>query len=205
MTTSIMYKKGPLIISADTNYQGYTYDTEKKVCTPTNHRTAPKWETVRGIWPSIIPGNSFMDIGASMGFFCFKAVEHGASKSIGIESHGDYFNAVKSVCGDIIDYHQCRFPAINGLSADVVMALSIVHHLLQSHGIETVAQQLADVTKKALIVEWIGVDDRTQAKYGYGENHKWEKMQAVLEQSFADIQFVGFGHHETRKIYLCQK
>jgi SAM-dependent methyltransferase len=204
-TTSIMRKRGNLIISDDTNYQGYQYDIDKKICTPTNHRTIPKWQTIKSIWPEIIQGNSFIDIGASMGFFCFKAIEFGAIKAIGIEDNSNYFNAVKGVSGDIIEYHKLRFPNIEDLKADVVMALSVIHHILQNNTIENVSRKLSSITNKTLIIEWIDKNDRTNEKYKYGELHKWENMQSILGDHFQNIKLIGNGHHETRKIYLCQK
>jgi len=205
MTTSIIREEGDLIVSENTNYQGYTFNKSTKVCTPTNHRTIPKWEALKGIWPDIIPNNSFMDLGSSMGFFCFKAVEFGATRSIGVESHSSYFNAVSKVCGDFVEYVNARFPTINGLQSDVVMALSLIHHLSRGYSLEQIAEDLSNATEKFLIIEWIGKDDRTNAKYHYEESHSWENMEFFLLERFKTVEFINHGHHKARLIFLCSK
>ena len=202
MTTDFMRIEDGKIISENTNYQGYTYDIESNICTPTNHRTIPKWKAVGDVFEKIVKGSSFMDIGASMGFFCFKALECGATMSTGIEANSGYHKSVEMVCGDKIKYINDKFPG-PCVGADVVMALSLVHHLSRSNSLEVIADELANVTGKHLIIEWIGNDDRTSAKYDYNDSYSWEKMDGYLRKHFESVEFVNYGHHQTRSIYLC--
>ena len=68
-TTNIITYEEPWLISADTNYQGYRVNLETGECIPTGKRVLRKWEALKDIFPGLVAGKSFMDIGCAQGFF----------------------------------------------------------------------------------------------------------------------------------------
>jgi len=214
-TTSIIRREGDLLISEPTNYQGYTLDTQTGLCTPTNGRSIPKWDAVKDVFPDIIRGRSFMDIGSAQGFFCWKALECGATHAIGVERRDTYWR-------ELHQWLAPGFPAsknfqwvksvwpfqTQNVQEDVVMCLSIVHHLFPRVSLATILQDLANSTARYLFVEWIGRADKMVIKKGWvGQHPEYDREQFVIiaQRIFDTVTFVHEGHHASRAIYLMEK
>jgi len=208
MTTNIVRVENNTIISAETNYQGFVYDIEKNSCKPTGNRTPFKWSTLKEIFPSIVKGSSFMDIGANFGFFCFKALEHECSYTVGIEANKNYYesinNVLKSKKIENFEWVYGRFPEISK-EVDVVMALSIVHHLFSKMSLEKIVLNIKKCAKKHAIIEWVDRNDSSVKKYGYDKNfpeYNKFKFDDLLNNNFNVVKDIGKGHHSSRIIYL---
>lgn len=214
-TTSIIRKENGLLTSAPTNYQGYTLDIKTGLCTPTNGRSIPKWGAVKDIFPSVVKGRDFMDIGSAQGFFCWKALECGASQAVGIELRDRYWQELRQwlIVGFPASKHfrwlNLSWPSQTLLlHADVVMCLSLVHHLFPRMSLATILQALAATTTHYLFVEWIGRADKMVIKKGWvGQHPEYTREQFLLtaQRYFAKTTFIHEGHHASRAIYLMEK
>lgn len=215
MTTNIIRIEQDCIISEETNYQGFAYDCVQNKCTPRGHRTTLKWKTLRSVFPALVKGNSFIDIGANFGFFCFKAMEHGCTHTIAIEAFKDYLEPIVQAINEKnltkIEYVLGVFPEVakkENLSADVVMGLSLVHHLFVKYSLEIIIEDFFNITNKYMIVEWIDRDDEMAKKHGFVEAHpeyNKKKFEQIISGIFSKWGYIGEGHHPTRFIYLLTK
>lgn len=208
MTTSIVRIEGDVIISEATNYQGFTYDVINNKCEPVGVRTPFKWDTLKEVFPRIVKDASFLDIGANFGFFCFKALECGCSLTVGIEANETYHNSVNTVLKQKniqnFKWIHGRFPAVRERT-DVVMALSLVHHMFSKMSLEEIINSIKECTNKYAIVEWIDRDDNMVKKYKYDQNfpeYNRQNFEKIMNDNFSSVEDVGEGHHATRTIYL---
>lgn len=207
MTTSIVRQEGNWIISEDTNYQGFRYNTESLHCVPTNHRARRKWAAVESVFSELVYNRSFMDIGANHGFFCFKALEHHTSLSIGIEPNSEYYQSVTNILPvHSLDWRRMSWPFRN-LQADVVMFLSMLHHFCPGKMLmEDVFRALYYNAHDCVICEWVGLDDIWMADKNINTNeYNHDVFLLTANSLFESVIELGPGHHNTRKIYLLEK
>jgi len=212
-TTSNMSYNHPLIVSDDTNYQGFNYNIETKKCEPTNHRTIGKWKTLGSYFEDgLVKGKSFADIGANFGFFNFKALENGCTKTVAIESSKDYAKELKKCLNkskiENFDLIVGKYPKdVKELKVDVLMAMSILHHLYSKNKLEECVKEILSRTKKNLIIEWIDVDDRSMKRKKHNLNKDYTKsnFERILSEQCKSVKQIGEGHHDTRMIYLASK
>ena len=215
MTTNIIRCDGNFIISEPTNYQGFIYDCSKNICIPTGHRTPLKWDALKDIFPGLVFEKSFMDIGSNFGFFGFKALEHKCKNVIAIESFKDYYqpisDAVKHQNINNFQWVLGNFPKILEvipLEADVVMGLSLIHHMSPKYSLGKIVEELSKITKNNLIVEWIDREDDMVKKHGYLDKHpeyNRKNFEDELSKMFKKWNYIGNGHHLTRFIYTANK
>lgn len=208
MTTNIIRIEDNKIISEPTNYQGFTYNLITRECVPTGNRTPLKWDTLKNIFPGIVKDSSFLDLGANFGFFCFKALECGCDNTIGIEANKDYFEPVnvvlKSEGVKNFKWLYGRFPQVSD-NADVVMALSLVHHLFSKMPLHDIIYHIKSCSNRFVIIEWIDRDDDSVKKYKYDKRfpeYNKTEFENILYQNFKSVENIGEGHHSTRTIYL---
>lgn len=211
MTTAIVTTEGNTIISAKTNYQGYTFDADASICTPTNNRCIPKWNAVKGVFPSLVRRHTFMDIGASFGFFCLKALECGATKSTGLERHQPYYQATMDALLKVpvpgLEWVNGDWPE-TGHTADVVMILAVIHHLFPQRPLEWILDNLWKSSDQWVIAEWIARDDKQVQRKGYTGRHPEYNQERFLElanERFSAVDYLGNSHHKTRFVYLLEK
>lgn len=213
MTTNIIRIEDNYIISEETNYQGFIYDCSLNKCSPKGHRTILKWKTLESIFPLLVKNRSFLDIGANFGFFCFKALEHGCSHTIAIEAYKDYYDpivrAIEEKGLSKIKYILGEYPKITGITADVVMGISLVHHLFaKKYSLEKIVENLFNISNRYVIVEWIDRNDAMTIKHGFLENHpeyNKKNFEDIISINFSEWNYIGEGHHPTRFIYLLTK
>lgn len=204
MTTAIVCVQDNCLISEDTNYQGFVWDSEALVCTPTNSRVLKKWATLEPHFPALVKNKSFLDIGANMGFFCFKALEHGAQAVTGLEKHLPYFNSLASALRHLdpatrnLTWVHVKWPTED--RADVVMMLSMVHHLLARMSLEEILERLRQAAPVA-IFEWVEPWDAMAKRKGYLDYPPRHMFLDYACENFGGFQCLGFGHHRSRFIY----
>lgn len=211
MTTSIVTTKLNTIISADTNYQGFTYDVWTGICTPTNNRCILKWNVVKELFPGLRRGRTFLDIGASFGFFCFKALEYGAGLSTGLEKHPPYYRATADALLKVpvpgLEWVNGDWPH-TGHRADVVMIMSVIHHLFPQRPLEQILDDLFACSNHWVIAEWISREDKQVRRKGFADKHpeyNQERFLALARKRFRSVKFLGNSHHATRFVYLMEK
>jgi hypothetical protein len=206
MTTAIVTVEDGCIVSAKTNYQGFTYNPATNLCAPTNNRVVRKWAVVRDVFPELVRGRSFMDLGANFGFFNFKALECGAAHTIGIEAHEPYHAALAAALARVpvpgLEWVCARWPTTH--QADVVMALSLVHHLAMKTPLERILDDLRAGAHEAVIAEWIDPEDKQATRKGLHERPEYTRARwlALARERFSTVELLGHGHHDTRLVYL---
>jgi len=210
-TAIVTVTPGGQIVSAKTNYQGFLYDPASGVCTTSNRRCLEKWLTVKEVFLDLMEGHSFMDIGANLGYFCFKALEWGATKSIGLEKHLPYHQAMMEALLQVpvprLEWVNGEWPA-TGHRADVVMILSVIHHLFPRTSLEQILDDLWQSSNQWVIAEWIARDDKQVQRKGFAvrrPEYNQEHFLALVRERFSSVEFLGNGHHDTRFVYLLEK
>lgn len=210
-TTCIVRVEDGKLISAETNYQGYIWDPKVTTCTPTGKRSVAKWKAVQQIFPSLVKGREFIDIGASFGFFCFKALECNASWVTGVERHKPYWQAIQDAPMHTAHFTWLckRFPReTEHLHGDVVMCLSLIHHLFPSHSLYAILYYLREMTIEWLFIEWISPEDRAIVRKGWAEKHpeyNFGQFKTLARGLFSSMEPINPGHHATRYVYLLGK
>jgi hypothetical protein len=208
-TTAIVTVENGCIVSAPTNYQGHTFCPATNVCTATNKRTVRKWATLERVFPALVRGRTFMDLGANFCFFCFKALQHGATRAIGIEAHEPYHAALAAVLEQApvpgLEWVHARWPSKH--RADVVMALSLVHHLAVKTPLAQILDDLQAGTGHCAIVEWVDPEDKQATRKGLHEREGYNHTHflRLVRARFPGVELVGHGHHQTRWIYLLRQ
>jgi SAM-dependent methyltransferase len=211
-TTAIAYQENRVIVSADTNYQGFEYDPVSEICTPTNKRMILKWAALKDVFPALVQDKGVIDLGANFGFLCFKAIEHGAHWAVAVESKAEYLDPMFVLCRWLerrVRWTRLKFPRDTGhMNADVVCCLSLLHHVFPKCSLEDVLDALHEMANEAVILEWISPEDRAIVRKGWGPSHPEYNEERFLELArdrFGEVAFVAHGHHDTRKIYLLKK
>ena len=206
--------KSPFIQASKDLYQSYTFDVDRLTCYPGNNRTRAKWDALKDVFPKIVRDRTFMDIGAAQGFFCFKALDLCATHVIGVEKRESYWRSVEEALNAAnrsrllplsMEYLCLSFPgATKHLEAEVVMALSLSHHLARNG--MYFGQQLdkfAQLTKRTLLIEFIAPED-AQVDFCYSW-YSQEVFEKAGRDRFRAIERIGHGHHPTRHIYRMDK
>lgn len=208
-TTCIVELTEKKLISAPTNYQGFEYDLDEKTCTPTNKRAKKKWAAVEHLFPRVVEDHTFVDLGANFGFFCYKALECGAMRATAVEGHKQYYEAM-APAQDLerrCEWIHARFPqGTHHIGGDVVMCMSLLHHVFPKCSLGDILTALHNMTYDAVIVEWIGRDDRAIVRKGWAGQHPEYNLARFRDLSRrlfrGGIYRIGEGHHDTRTIYL---
>ncbi len=214
MTTSIIRREDSTVISENTNYQGFVYDYANNVCTPTGSRVVPKWKLLRNVFPELVRGKRFIDIGANSGFFCFKAVEHGCRQAVGIEAEDKYYRPVKRTleARPLVNFAWIKgvFPDIlttTSLEGDVVMALSVLHHIFPRTSLNETIRVFEEITSSHLIIEWIDLNDDRMGKKRFSRYPEYRRpyFENLLSKTFPKWKVLGRSHKDSRFVYLVSK
>jgi hypothetical protein len=216
--TKILKVRDKCIVAARTNYQGFVYDTEKNVCTPTNARMKKKWAAVEAVFPDLVRGRSFLDIGACFGFFCFKALEHGARLPIGLEMNENFYRPVADALlelrisgkadspGPWMAWIKKKWPT--DVKADVVMAMSVLQYIFPDLSLTGFLDRIKWSARVAALVEFPRREDSTVIKEGWLDDHQEytrANFEALARERFASVECLGLGHTNTRHVYLLRK
>lgn len=125
-----------------------------------------------------------------------------------------------SLCNPTLDYYkdypiaQCgielwRKNAYVRFKSDVVIALTIIHHLVfaQQLSFEEIICQLSLFSNKYLIIEFVDQTDRYITDF-LKDGFEWytkENFEAQLKQKYRVLDIKGSTPCETRWIYICEK
>jgi len=216
MTTSMVRVEKKTIVSADSNYQGFRFDTESLTCTPTNNRVKRKWAVLERVFPDLVQDRSVLDIGANHGFFCFMALAHGARGVIGIERNPTYYaavhDAIQKIDSDYIREHmlwkKLSFPEeVWSYQQDVVIFISMIHHVYPKYNLDYILSHISRLASHAAIVEFVCPEDKQVQKQSWAGDPEYTEGEflRLSEWHFGKVSLVGDGHHPTRHIYLLER
>jgi len=110
--------------------------------------------TAAEIFGDDLAGKSVLDVGASLGFFCFEAEKRGATDVVGIDVHPESVRKARLLAE--MKGSQAQFVVGNLESTyldrkfDQVFCLNVLHHL---HDPIAALNRLIDITKEKLILE----------------------------------------------------
>jgi len=204
---------GDTIVAAPTNYQGFVYNRLTGECKPNNPRMIAKWKAVEQVFPYLVRGLTFLDIGSLHGFFCLKALEHGAIRATGIEMNENFFrpmmDAITKLPIPYLAWVKAKWPD-GHLHAEVTMALSLIHHLVFRDGmeLERIISELCACTDMVCIAEMVGLEEPGVIRYMESKNvpgYSTEAFERLARDKFASIEKIGVGHCPDRPIYLLWK
>ena len=201
---------GDTIIAAATNYQGFVYNRPTGDCKPNNPRMLAKWKAVERIFPDLVRGRTFLDIGSLHGFFCLKALEHGAIRATGIEMNENFFRPMMDALMKLpvpnLVWVKATWPD-GHLHADVTMAMSLIHHLVFRSGmaLESIISELHACTDIVCIAEMVGRKEPGVIRYMETQDapgYSTETFERLAREKFASIEQIGVGHCPDRPVYL---
>lgn len=111
--------------------------------------------TAEIVFERSVEGRSVLDIGCALGYFCFEAEKHGASRVVGAELKDGRFrsaNLLKGVLESRVEFVQKNLLAEEPTeNFDVVLALNLIHHLPEPI---TSLQRLTALASERLILEF---------------------------------------------------
>jgi 2-polyprenyl-3-methyl-5-hydroxy-6-metoxy-1,4-benzoquinol methylase len=177
-----------------------------------NAKSRRKLSALEASLGGVLAGRTFMDIGCHHGMLCFKAVELGAASALGIDREPERAlridRAARELGAGRVSFRQGEFPRIDA-SADVVLVLSVLHHLFDQTGsLDAIVARLAALTRHTLLIEWIAPEDASVSL----ERYAWRSAGAYTEGRFLEAlgaHFAGYervasGHRDTRHLYRCR-
>jgi len=204
---------GDLILAANTNYQGFSYNRLTGECHPNNPRMLAKWQAVERVFPDLVCGRTFLDIGSLHGFFCLKALEHGAKRATGIESNEGFFRPMMDAITKLpipnLAWIKAKWPD-GHLRAEVTMAMSLIHHLVFKDGmeLERIISELCACTDVVCIAEMVGLEEPGVIRYMETQDapdYSTDTFERLAHERFASIEQIGVGHCPDRPVYLLWK
>jgi len=196
------------IIGPASNYQGYIYDVAANECRPTNDRMRARWAAICDFFPDLVMGKTVLDIGAHQGFFCFKALEHGATAVIGIESNENFYRPVADALTILpvskLEWIKARWPATDH-QADVVVLLSTIHHLYPVMSLLEIVAALERSTGQIAIVDFPDEHDANVEQQGHDPiEYNLTVFDGLVRINFQAIS-IKTGYNPTRHLYILRK
>lgn len=197
------------IIGAASNYQGYIYDVAANECQPTNDRMRARWAAICGFFPDMVMGKTVLDIGAHQGFFCFKALEHGATAVIGIESNENFYRPLADALTispvSKLEWIKAQWPTTDH-RADVVILLSTIHHLYPAMQLSEIVTTLAAYTGQVAIVDFPDENDANVRQQGHDPAaYNLRDFDGLVRDAFSEVEVVAAGYNPARHLYILRK
>jgi SAM-dependent methyltransferase len=142
--------------------------------------------TARIILPQDMSGQSFVDIGCSLGFFCFEAKRRGASRSVGLDFAAENVRRgriLADVLGLPVEFRQYDIDHESmGEIFDHVICLNVLHHLANPIlGLDRVIA----ATRRQLTLELatFGAHDRRKLGLGWLQQRFLSRSPSLLVAS----------------------
>jgi len=201
---------GNTIVAAPTNYQGFVYSRLTGECKPNNPRMIAKWKAVEQVFPGLVCDQTFLDVGSAHGFFCLKALEHGARRATGIEMNENLFRPMLAAITKLpvprLSWVKTRWPD-GHLHADVTMAMSLIHHLVfrDDMSLWDIVLGLYACTDVVCIAEMVGRKEPGVIRYMEKQDkpdYSTENFEHIAKSVFAKVDWIGTGHCPDRPVYL---
>jgi 2-polyprenyl-3-methyl-5-hydroxy-6-metoxy-1,4-benzoquinol methylase len=118
------------------------------------------------IFPDDFRGQSILDIGCGLGYFCFEAEKRNAGRIVGIEYKESRYRQIlilKDILNSKIEVVKCNFEEDDYSGEfDYVLLLNVIHHLKDPI---KVLRRIASMVKKRFIIEFPTFTDRKLISY----------------------------------------
>ncbi|MBX6320542.1 MAG: methyltransferase domain-containing protein [Rhodospirillaceae bacterium] len=128
--------------------------------------------TAKLILPDDLSGQSVLDVGCSLGFFCFAARSRGAARVVGLDLEAENVRKARilaDVLGEPVEFaqHDVEKHPIDG-RFDHVLCLNVLHHLADPIG---ALDRLIGATRGRLVLELatFGLHDRRKLGIGWAQ------------------------------------
>lgn len=110
--------------------------------------------TARAILPATLNGESLLDVGSALGFFCFEARRRGAGRVVGLDVDPDHVRKARllaEILGLSVEFRAGDLERQDiGERFDHVLCLNVLHHLADPiHGLD----RLIAATRRRLVLE----------------------------------------------------
>ncbi len=148
-------------------YQAFELQPHGLLVSPNDHALRRKQELLTPYFcPRFLGARTFLDLGASAGFFSFWALQNGAEKVTAVDMDETYLGMIATAQRKF-NYRNLEIRRANVAEwhepADVVLALALLHWIYSctsSFGsLDAAVQKLAQLTKYILLVEWVDPAD----------------------------------------------
>lgn len=143
-------------------------------------------------FPNDFHGQSLLDIGCGLGYFCFEAEKRSAGKVVGIELKETRYRQMlllKDILGSKVVAVNCDFEK-DGYDGDFdyILLLNVIHHLKEPL---QVLRRIAHMTRKRFILEFPTFKDRKfkrSAKIFWGSFYNRLPLIGVSSLSNSEIK-----------------
>lgn len=123
--------------------------------------------TARRIFPDDMTGKTLLDLGCKYGYFCFEALERGASRAVGLDIDPDSVRKARRLaeCLGLEASFEVRDIEARPIdeSFDYVLCLNLLHHMKNPIA---VLDALVSVTRERLVLEVASVGRHDRRKIG---------------------------------------
>lgn len=125
------------------------------------------------VLPTSLDGQTLLDIGCALGYFCFEAEKRGASRVLGIEMNEKRHRhalQLKAVLESRVEFARADILAEPpGEQFDTVLFLNVIHHLREPM---RALRQVAALTRERLVIEFPDFGDE-KFKLSAGIRFPW--------------------------------
>ncbi|MFQ5628092.1 MAG: methyltransferase domain-containing protein [bacterium] len=119
-------------------------------------------------------GKSILDVGSAQGYFCFEALERGASRAVGWEIDSNRLRQARAIAEmrkSPVEFHELNIEEDTPQEAfDIVLLLNVLHHLSDPIA---VLDKLIQVTRETLILEIASFGRHDRKRLGLSIFQSW--------------------------------
>ena len=198
------------------------FNINKTLLNPIDNQLKLKSNLLKPILEEIVLNDSFLDIGASNGYFTYLAISLGFKNGTIVEHDNEYTNNILEINNkyDIknINILNQKFQDISLLkNYDVVCMLALIHWIYScteiNSNFDNILSKLSKITNNILILEWIDKDDPAIKLFNHTSfNHNLIKEEYCetnfiksINKYFNSFYVLPSYLHKTRKIYVIYK
>lgn len=202
------------------SYQKFNINNE--LLEPLDEQLILKSNTLKQTIEDLSVYNSFLDIGASNGYFTFLSKKLGFKENTILEHDTEYTDAIKSIIQKYsinnVNILNKKFNELDeNKSYNVVCMLALIHWIYSCTEIngtfDSIIKKLANITKNVLIIEWIDEKDPALKVFNHlsynneniKENYCEENFVKSIKKYFNSYTILPTYKFETRKIYIVYK
>ena len=189
---------------------------------PVDEQLILKQNLLKPIFEQLSIYDSFVDIGASNGYFTFLAKMCGFKNVTCVEHDVEYIKYINIVNerypSVIVDAICQKFSHMNSsIKYDIVCMLALIHWIYScteiNNNIDNIFNKLSKITKNVLIIEWIDPTDPAVKAFDHISYNKdsitgdytEESFVRAINKYFNSYMILPVYRFNTRKIYICFK
>jgi SAM-dependent methyltransferase len=158
-------------------------------------------ETSRKIFAEDLSGKTILDVGCSLGYFCFEALKRGAQRAIGVDVNPDRVRQARLLAdclGVPAEFYVMDIEKeLPNEVFDIVISLNVLHHFKEP--IHVLAR-LISITREKLILEIAGTKSPRAARFLREMGVPWWQLRSLTE-----LPLIVVGRGSTSGTYPEQK